>query len=134
MSEQRIEDLSAVIEVGNEFFEPGLTHLVLNANGDIQVTTRFNDQEKGYRSQVAPETAARLLERIRDGMERDVRVGERLGLPDEPRYEIVLLRGGEQLRTVTVWRSELAEQPALQQAIGQLQELTEKMSDGQAIL
>jgi len=75
-----------------------------------------------------------LLERIRDGMERDVRVGERLGLPDEPRYEIVLLRGGEQLRTVTVWRSELAEQPALQQAIGQLQELTEKMSDGQAIL
>lgn len=123
-----------VVEVGNEYFEPGRTRLELDRDGQCIVTTRFEGEEARSEGRIDAQRAEAIIERATRAPFWDQPLGDAPGIPDEPRYELTLSGKDIRFKSVHVWRSELHEQPQGRQIISALQGITTEITDGQAIL
>jgi hypothetical protein len=123
-----------VVTVGNEFFGLGLTRLELDNTGSVVITNRLEKDEKQIESRLDAAQANGLLDQAEAEMRGKTGLGERRGLPDEPRYHIEVHRGGQIVETITVWRSELVEHRELSALLRQLQGIVNKATDGTIVL
>jgi len=108
-----VEAEMLVVEVGNEEFEPGLTRLRLQPDGQVQIESRLSGKARRFEYKLSPDDAARLIKQS-GAPELPLKgLGLKPGLPDEPLYQLGLYRGKELVQTLKVWRSELPEVSAL---------------------
>ena len=127
--------LQLAVEAGNEFFEPGLTRLELGQDGQVLVTNQLEGKQQQFEGQVDAELAASLIGQVRssDAL-MNPELGQRTGLPDEPRYHFEVYRNDQRLLSRNIWRSELEEYPDLEKLLVVLQDITSRFSDGEIIL
>jgi hypothetical protein len=93
---------------------------------------REQGKEQQFEGQTDEAHATRLNEAVA-GV-RAAGFGQRRGIPDEPRYHLLVVREGKPVVEEDVWRSELSEAKELAAAIADLSELVQRSSDGQALL
>lgn len=141
MAEQSVEnrteaeaEVRVVIEVGNEYFEPGLTRAEMWPDGRVHIVNRLEGEERKAESRADPELAARLIDQAGSRSVRELKIGEKRGLPDEPRYHIEVYRGGERIQVIDVWRSDLPEHRELADLISSLQTVVQRATDGSVLL
>jgi len=123
-----------VIEVGNPEFEPGLTRLQLEADGQVQIDSRLFKEESRYDYKLEQKEAAELFKRSLASPQAIEAVISRPGLPDEPRYNIEVYRGKECLQRMQVWRSDLPKMGELGAVIRILGQIADRASEGRALL
>lgn len=121
-----------VIEVGNEHLEHGLVRAHVAPDGRIRIVKREQGKEQHFEGHTDAEHATRLTEAVRTVSAASF--GQRRGIPDEPRYHVLVVRDGKPELEADVWRSELNEAKELADAIAELSALVHRSSDGQAIL
>jgi hypothetical protein len=121
-----------VVEVGNEQLEHGLVRVHVAPDGRIRVVKREQDKEQQFEGRTDEAHATRLGDAV--AAVQATRFGQRRGLPDEPRYHVLLVHEGKPVLEADVWRSELSEAKDLGAAIAELSELVHRSSDGQALL
>lgn len=122
-----------VVEVGNQYVEPGRTRVEVLPDGRTLVTNRLEEEERRFEGKLEPARVASLVEQAsRDsGLQRRA---DRLGLPDEPRYRIEAERGGERILAVDVWRSDLERMGGLARLVQELEGAAAEVSQGKAAL
>lgn len=121
-----------VVEVGSEYLEHGLVRVQVAPDGRVRVEKREQGKEQQFEGSVDEAHVTRLTEVVEG--HRGARFGQRTGLPDEPRYHVLVVRGGKPVLEVEVWRSELSEAKELAAVIADLSEMVQRSSDGQALL
>lgn len=130
--------LSIKVEVGNEYFRPGLTRLELSRDGRVIVVNKLSGEQAQHEGRVDPEYAARLLDQAVDPSITEpllrAELGTKPGLPDEPRYRLEVYRESERIYTAQIWRSELVRYPAIASLIKALQTIVEETTHGKVIL
>lgn len=126
-----IED-ALVVEVGSEYLEHGLVRVQVAPDGRVRIEKREQGKEQQFEGRVEETQVARLTD-IVEGV-GGARFGQRQGLPDEPRYRLLVVRGRKPVLEVEVWRSELNEAKELGAVIAELSEVAQRSSAGQALL
>lgn len=121
-----------VVEVGNEQLEHGLVRVHVAPDGRIRVVRREQDREQQFEGRTDEAHATRLSDAV--AAVQASRFGQRRGIPDEPRYHVLVVHDGKPVLETDVWRSELGEAKELGAAIAELSELVHRASDGQALL
>jgi len=121
-----------VVEVGNEQLEHGLVRVHVAPDGRIRVVKREQGKEQQFEGRTDEAHATRLNEAV--AAVQGASFGQRRGIPDEPRYHVLVVREGKPVLEADVWRSELSEAKELAEAIADLSELVHRSSDGQALL
>lgn len=121
-----------VVEVGNEQLEHGLVRVHVAPDGRIRVVKREQDREQQFEGRTDEAHATRLSDAV--AAVQASRFGQRRGIPDEPRYHVLVVHDGKPVVETDVWRSELSEAKELGAAIAELSELVHRASDGQALL
>jgi len=121
-----------VVEVGSEHLEHGLVRVHVAPDGRVRVVKREQGKEQQFEGHTDEAHARRLNEAV-EGV-RGASFGQRRGLPDEPRYRVLVVREGKPVTEADVWRSELSEAKELATVIAELSELVQRSSDGQALL
>jgi hypothetical protein len=121
-----------IVEVGSEYLEHGLVRVQAAPDGRVRIEKREQGKEQRFDGRIEETQVARLTD-IVEGV-RDARFGQRQGLPDEPRYRLLVVRGRKPVLEVEVWRSELSEAKELAAVIAELSEVAQRSSDGQALL
>lgn len=121
-----------VVEVGSEHLEHGLVRVRVTPDGRVRVVKREQGKEQQFEGRMDEALATRLNDAVEGA--GGARFGQRLGLPDEPRYRLLVVRAGKTVTEADVWRSELSEAKELATVIAELSELVHRSSDGQALL
>jgi hypothetical protein len=133
-NEQARGEVRIVVEVGNEHFPPGRTRLDLWPEGNCLVVNRFEQEEVRFEGRIAPQRASRLLDQATSGTFWRRKLGERPGLPDEPRYHLAVYLADAPVYRCTFWRSEYATDREIGVLIEELQAVVREVTDGRAIL
>lgn len=124
-----------VVEVGNQYVEPGRTRVEVLPDGRTLVTNRLEEEERRFEGQLEAGRVASLVEQAsrEAGLQRQAD-RHRLGLPDEPRYHIKAERGSERILAVDVWRSDLERMSGLARLVQELEGAAAAASQGKAAL
>jgi hypothetical protein len=123
-----------VIEVGNIAFEPGLTQVKVDENGQVLITNQYEKETRTQKARIEPESASKLIDQtLSPQMQMSELIGKKFGLPDEPRYHFETYQDGQLVATHDIWRSDLAHYPELSQMVKDLQDMVYKSSDGTII-
>lgn len=121
------------VSVGNEAFEPGRTEVALDSSGHVHVISKLEGSDaRRAEAKLDPERATEII-RTADRSVTGSREGKQYGLPDEPRYHFEI-DAGEKRQSLDVWRSELAELPALDRVVKDLQQILDEQAKGDMIL
>jgi hypothetical protein len=121
-----------VVEVGSEDLEHGLVRVHVAQDGRVRIVKREQAKEQQFEGRTDEAHATRLVEAV-EGI-RGGTFGQRRGIPDEPRYRVLVVREGKPVLEADVWRSELTEAKELATVIADLSRLVDQSSDGQALL
>lgn len=97
----------------------------------MSVENRAQGEERRQETRV---DAAGDLLRAAAGFPWRAAAGRPSGLPDEPRYRILVVRGGTTVYERELWRSELEARPELSRLIEEFQRIVERASDGRILL
>lgn len=134
MTNEREASYRVVVEVGNEYFPPGRTRVEAVSDGQVRVTTRLEGEESQAEGRFDPlEIEQRVADITARPMEQDQDKGRR-GLPDEPRYHLLIYRGSEQVYDIELWRSSLPDNPSIEKLVAALNGVVYDVSRGEAIL
>lgn len=117
--------LHVLVEVGNEYVDPGRTRMEVHGDGRVTVANQFEGKEKRGEGKVDVAQLGHWVEaaaRETSGW-ADLR---RRGVPDEPRYRIVASRDGRRLVDVEMWRSDVETLLTLDRLIKHLEKVAER--------
>jgi hypothetical protein len=124
---------AVVVEVGNENFEPGRTRAELSDDGRLVVTNRLSGDEGKVELTIEPSRARELVANAAAAGVAGF-VSRASGIPDEPRYRIVVVERGSKAAETELWRSEVEEDEQLAKMVQELGSLVERASDGRFVL
>lgn len=134
MANEREASYRVVVEVGNEHFHPGLTRVEAISDGQVRVTTRLEGEESQTEGKFDPlEIEQKVADITARPMEQEQDKGRR-GLPDEPRYHLLIYRGSERVFDIEMWRSSLQNNPSIEKLVAALNGVAHEVSHGEAIL
>lgn len=132
MANEREASYRVVVEVGNEYFPPGRTRVEAISDGQVRVTTRLEGEESQSEGRFDP---LEIEQRVADITARPIEQDKgKLGLPDEPRYHLLIYRGSERVFDIEMWRSSLQDNPPIEQLVAALNGVAYEVSRGEAIL
>jgi hypothetical protein len=127
-----IADERLVVVVGNSEQEHGRTRVELDASGSVSVTNEQAGKETALEGRVEPEEAVRVLQSVPEAIRTAPE--KRLGIPDEARYRIELIRDGKPVETVELWESQLEDTQPGRSLLSPLRRIVGEVSDRSVVL
>jgi hypothetical protein len=126
--------LRVLVEVGNEYVEPGQTRIEVQPGGRTFVTNRLEGKEERGETTIDPAKLESSVSAALSQMSGVQARSTRHGLPDEPRYHIEVEREGRRVLSAELWRSEVEKIPSLQRLLRELEEAGQRAIDGRLAL
>ncbi|CAN5141440.1 hypothetical protein BH23CHL1_BH23CHL1_15960 [soil metagenome] len=134
MVNEREASYRVVVEVGNEYFPPGRTSVEAISDGQVRVVTRLEGEESQTDGRFDPSEIEQRVADITAGHIDPQQDERRRGLPDEPRYRLLIYRGSERVLDIEMWRSSLPDNPSIEKLVAALNGVVYEVSGGEAIL
>jgi len=114
-----------VVEVGNEYHEPGRTRIEVHSDGRALASNRLEGKEDRGETNVDVAKIDQVVREAGPQLQRFQERRMRPGIPDEPRYHIEIEGEGRRY-AVDLWRSELEEIPTLHRLVRDLEEAAQR--------
>ncbi len=127
----QFNDYAVLVRGGSEYFDLGRTTFRATQEGDITVENILGKQRSAFDGK---RNLLGLFNALVDGEVWELQVGERLGVPDEVRYRMELLRQDRVERELEFWDGEFGEHEELRLIMERLRALVAGLSDGQVVL
>ena len=133
MSESPTANIDSIeVSVGAATHPEGAALVSVLGDGRVSISTTHLQERKVYNGRIKAGVAERLIKEA-DLLLATFRASKRTGIPDEARYSFMVDHAGRG-RTLEAWESELEAYPPTKKLLGELRDLTIRISEGQAFL